>query len=47
MINFIEKMAIAACGVLIVETAHALGYIKGAAAVLASQEKESKDHETD
>lgn len=47
MINFIEKLAIAACGVLIAETAHALGYIKGATAVLAAQEKESKDHETE
>lgn len=46
MIRFIEKIVMAACGVLIIETAHAMGYIRGAAdAITAKNIEESKDHE--
>lgn len=47
MINFIEKMVTAACCVFLIETAHALGYIRGArdTANIYKEKEESKDHE--
>ena len=47
MIKFIEKVIMFAGAVLRLETAHAMGYLKGALTTTAyyKEKEESKDHE--
>lgn len=47
MFKFVERLITAACALLVIETAHAVGYIRGAreTAGIYREKTESEDHE--